>query len=195
MEELNRCFVGIRLPQEAQAKLAEVQLAIRHKAGSDVVRWSNTAELQIIVLPLGELLVERVHQVMSLLPNIAAQFRPFEITLEGLGGSPSALQPRFPWVGVGGDAQVLMNLHLALERSLMPLLPNYQAKGFQGHIDLGRIKIESEQNRTALGRAIKMSPTGCIYRMAVTQFDLFRSATSSGGVHLVTEGSYPFPSF
>jgi 2'-5' RNA ligase len=77
----------------------------------------------------------------------------------------------------------------------MPLLPNYQAKGFQGHVDLGRIKIESEQNRTALGRAIKMSPTGCIWRQQVTQFELFRSTTTSMGPQLVTDASYPFPSY
>ena len=178
VEELNRCFVGIRLPQEAQTKLADVQLAIRHKAGSDVVRWSNPSELQIILLPLGELLVARVHQVQLILPSVAAQFRPFEITIEGLGGSPSALQPRFP----SGE-------HAGIEE-----LQAGAGAGFQVHIELGRIKTEAEAHRTALGRAIKMTSIGCVWRMRVTQFDLFRSTTTNMGPQLVTINSYPFPS-
>lgn len=191
MQELNRTFVGIRLPGETQQKLAEIQMTIRHKAGSDVVRFNNTAELQLVLIPLGELTVLSFDNVKKALPAVATQFQPFSITIEGLGGTPSNLQPRFVWAGIGGAVDDVIRLHNTLERSLMPMLPGYQAMPFKPHVDLGRMKVESEANRTALGRAIRMAQIGLIAELRVSQFELFRSTATTLGPHLQSEGVYP----
>jgi len=191
MQELNRTFVGIRLPIDAQQKLAEVQLTIRHKAGSDVVRFSNTAETQIVLMSLGELNTLTFENVKTTLPRVAAQFKPFPITLEGLGGTPSNLQPRFVWTAIGGNEAEVIRLHNAVERAMMPIVPGYLAVPFKPHVDLGRMKIESEANRTALGRAIKMAQVGVIYQMEVSHLELFRSTATTQGPHLLSYGTYP----
>ena len=190
MEELNRTFIGIRLSPEIQAKLGEVQQALRHKAGSDVARWNQPNMIQLTIMPLGELLIGTFDQVRRSLPGITAQARPFELTVEGVGGSPSNLQPRFIWIGMGGESQNLILLHNSLETVLRPMLRDYQPRPFVPHIDLGRIKIESEQNRTALGRAIRMTPVGCVATLQVSQIELFRSTATSMGPQLISEGTF-----
>jgi 2'-5' RNA ligase len=190
MQELTRSFVGIRLPIEAQQKLGDVQTLIRQKAGGDVVRFTNISEIQMVLIALGELNHLSFVNVKKALPEICAQCSPFTVTIEGLGGTPSSLQPRFVWAGVGGDAEAMLRLHAALEKGLMPYLPNYQATAFKPHVDLGRLKTESEPNRTALGRAVRMAQVGAVYEMAVSKIELFRSTVTTQGPHLESEGSF-----
>jgi len=181
MDDLNRTFVGIRLPADVQSKLAEVQQVVRHRAGSDVVRFANPHELQLVILALGELTVATLDQVHRTITPLLPQFRPFELTVDGLGGSPSMLQPRFVWAGIGGDVAELTKLHNIIEANLISILRDYHARPFQPHIDLGRMKIESEQNRTALGRAIKMSQVGYVASLNVSSIETFRSTATPAG--------------
>ena len=190
MEELNRTFIGIRLSQDVQSKLGETQLTLRHKAGSDVLRFNPPATIQIVIIPLGELLVGTFDQVRRTLPNLVSQLRPFQLAVEGLGGTPSNLQPRFVWAGLTGDINQLVALHNTLENGLRPMLPNDQPKPFVPHIDIARIKIESEQNRTTVGRALRMLQIGCLANLNVSQIELFRSTTSAAGPELVSEGTF-----
>lgn len=194
MQELNRTFIGIKLPNEAQQKLGEVQMTVRHKAGSDVVRFVNPAEMQIVLMALGELNMMTFENVKNTLPRVVASVRQFQVTIEGLGGTPSNLQPRFIWAGIGGAADQLIALHNAIERTLMPLVPSYQPVPFKPHVDLGRMKTESEANRTALGRAIRMAQVGLIYTLPVVSVEMFRSTATSQGVALVSYASCPLGS-
>jgi 2'-5' RNA ligase len=190
MQELNRAFVGIRLPAAAQQKLAETQLTLRHKAGSDVLRFSSTEEMHIVLMSLGELNMATFEMVKGTLPKAAAGFKPFAITIEGLGGTPSNLQPRFIWAGIGGNVAELTRLHNETERWMLQVARSYQPTPFKAHVDLGRIKTESEANRTALGRALRMTQVGVIFDLQVSQIELFRSTATTQGPHLVSYGTY-----
>jgi len=117
-------------------------------------------------------------------------FPPLKLSLEGLTGAPSNLQPRFIGTGITGDVAQLTTIHNQLEAKLLPVLRDYQAKPFQPRVDLGRIKIESEQNRTALGRAIKMAQLGTVATFDVPAIELLRNVTTTSGPSLELIKSY-----
>jgi 2'-5' RNA ligase len=194
MDTLNRCFIGIRLTPDIQQKLVEVAGVIRHRAGSDLVRWTPQSELQMVVMALGELSIPTVEMVKQTIRPIFTQHPSMALTLEGLGGSPSSMQPRYVWCGVTGDVQQLITLHNALEAKLLPILREYEAKPFVPNLGLGRLKQESEQNRTQLGRAIRMSQVGCVGELMVNQVELLRSAVTASGPSLLPIESFPLGS-
>ena len=190
MDALNRTFIGIRLPHTLLPKIGEIQQVIRYRAGADVVRWIPNPELQILVMPLGELTLPTLQQIQQIIGPIIASCPPLTLNLEGLIGTPSNLQPRFIGAGITGDVAPLIAVQKQLEARLIPLLRDYQAKPFQPHVDLGRIKIESEQNRTALGRAIKMAQLGNVATFDVPAIELLRNVTSVAGPSLDLVKSY-----
>lgn len=125
MDILNRCALAIRLPAETQAALGEVQLQVRRKAGGDLVRWTPTTELVLTIVSLGELGPGQIVQVSQTVEPMIAQCPSMQFKLEGLGGSPTNLQPRFVWVPVTGDVMNLGKLNAWLEQALNPILPDH----------------------------------------------------------------------
>lgn len=190
MDALNRTYIGIRLPSSLYPKIAELQTSIRQKGGSDVVRWIPNTELQITVMALGEVSLPNLEQIQRIVGPMFALFRPLCISLEGLVGAPNNLQPRFLSMGVTGDVAELTAIHNQLEAKLLHILRDYAAKPFQPHMDLGRIKIESEQNRTALGRALRMLQIGCLATIEVPALELLRATSSTMGPTLELIQSY-----
>lgn len=191
MQELNRVSIGFRVPPDVQQKLADAQLALKHKGGGDVVRWVPPSELQLTIMHLGEISLYALEQVKTAIGSSLAVYHQMNLNLEGLAGSPNNLQPRFVWTAVTGDVEELTKIHNHLERLLMHLLREYNAKPFVPHLDLGRIKIESEHNRTALGRAIKMVAMGMIGSFRVDKIELMRAVTTSAGPSLELLQAYP----
>lgn len=191
MDLLNRCALGIRLPAELQAGLGEAQLQLRRKAGGDLVRWTPVTELVLTVVSLGELNPGQIVQVNQTVKPMIAQCPAMNLSLESLGGSPTNLQPRFVWVGVGGDLETLKKLNAWLEQTLAPMLPDHEIRDYNASVPLGRLKQESEQNRSALGRALRVSAIDRIGEFRANEVELIRYVATGAGITLVTESVYP----
>lgn len=191
MDVLNRSSFVLRLPAEVQAALGEAQNQIRRKAGADLIRWTPTQELTLTLLSLGEISIEQVARISGAIGPTISQNRPMRIVLEGLGGSPTNLQPRFLWIGVGGDTEALKHLAGALEQAIAPVLPGLERREFQPQVPIGRLKQESEANRSAVGRAVRVAGIGEICSFPVTQVELVRAAVTSVGVTTVTVQAFP----
>lgn len=190
MDALNRCSVVIRIPADLQADLAEMQSQIRRRAGADLVRWTPATELVLTLVSLGEISVGQVAQVASTLGSVVSGFGTLNLQLEGLGGSPNNLQPRFLWVGVSGDVPRLAELQQAIERAVMPFVPHQESREFHPQVPIGRLKQESESTRSALGRAVRMAQVGSVGAFEATSVELARMATTSAGPTIVTVQTY-----
>lgn len=191
MDVLNRSSLVIRIPADLQAVLTDVQLQIRKRAGADLVRWTPGTELVLTLVNLGEIGIGQIAELNATLGPVVAGTRATSIQLEGLGGSPSNLQPRFLWIGLAGDTSPLEQLTVALERAAAPIVPHHEARGLLAHIPIGRLKQESESSRSALGRAVRMAQIGAVGVFQATSVELVRMATSSAGPTLVTVQAFP----
>lgn len=167
-------------------------MQIRRKAGSDLVRWTPAGELVFTLVSLGEISPSQIAQVCTVLPGIAMRSPMIDLTLEGLGGSPTNLQPRFLWIGVGGDVPALERLHGEVERAIAPFAGGHEARPLQAHVPIGRLKQESESNRSALGRAVRVAGIGSIGAFRAPAIELVRASATSVGPTLVTVQSFAF---
>lgn len=192
MDVLNRTSLVLRLPAQVQEAVGEAQTQIRRKAGSDLVRWTPSAELVITLLSLGEISPGQIAQAMSLAGPVVARYPVPSVVLDGLGGSPTNLQPRYLWIGLGGDAPALTQMVQELERALLPILPGHEARGFQAHLPIGRIKQETEANRSSLGRAVRVAGIAEVASFRPSEVELVRASSTSMGPTLVTVQSFPF---
>lgn len=190
MDVLNRCSIVIRIPAALQADLAELQLQIRRRAGADLVRWTSSNELALTLFSLGEIGVGQMAQVASTLGSIVPAHRALDLHLEGLGGSPNNLQPRLLWIGISGDVVGLAQLQRAIESAVSPLVPYQELREFQAHVPIGRLKQESESNRSALGRAVRMAQIGSVGALPIREVELIRMAATSAGPTIVTVQSF-----
>ena len=181
MGPLVRCFIGIRIPDSFWPKLQETQMQIRRKAANDVCRWNGQAEMLLTLCALGEQQWQTVQRASGAVGPICAKYAALTLRLEGLQGLPNNNQPRFVYVGVAGDTDALRRLREEIARALGPLLPPTE-KEFEPRIMLGRLKVESEQARTALGRALRMSPAESVGEWKAGDVQLLRTDATTAGV-------------
>lgn len=191
MDALNRTSLVIRIPSEVQAALVDVQNQIRRRAGADLIRWTPASELVFTLVSLGEISIGQIAQLSSTLGPVIAHYPSFDLSLDGVGGSPNNLQPRFLWAGLVAPGGQLDQLNQALERACAPIVPHHEARNLQAHVPIGRLKQESESNRSALGRAIRMAQIGSIGSFRADQVELARMASTSAGPTLVAIQQFP----
>jgi len=183
MDVLNRTFVGMRLPLAQYQALEEKILLLKRKPGVDNIRWNAHSELLLNLCSLGELSPMTVLSLKPILRQVAASSSPLNLEIKGFGGIPNLIQPRYICAGIEGpDAYRLPMLAEAVDRATRPYTPHRDAKPFQAHIILGRLKTESEQFRVALGRALKLAEQPMIAEWRIENLELLCSQASESGI-------------
>ena len=158
---------------------------IKRKAATDVCRWNSPNEMLLTLCALGEQQWETVKRAVGAVGPICAKYPPLNLKLEGLMGLPNNNQPRFAAVGVAGDLEALKKLREEIARSVGSMKAATE-KEFSPMVVLGRLKVESEQARTALGRAIRMSPAEVIAEWQAGEVQFLRTDATSGGIQYQT---------
>ncbi|HVT14449.1 MAG TPA: hypothetical protein VHE55_19460 [Fimbriimonadaceae bacterium] len=157
MDVVNRTFVGILVPQPVAEQIHQGLLPLKRKPGVENVRWSATSEFMIQLASLGELGPETLATLRQILPSITSRFPRMRLEVKGFGGAPNLIQPRFVHAELAGDVQWLDQLAQAIDMGVAPYVPAWDMRGFRPTIPIGRLKTESEPQRVALGRALKMT--------------------------------------
>ncbi len=127
-----RLFIGIFLPEDLALKVWESGKYIKGN-------WKREPpnKLHITLKFIGEFPDEKIHKLTDVLRSI--RFKPFDITLKGVGFFPSNTKPRVIWVGVEG----LNLIHLA-ETIDDVLFTSFgiqkEWREFTPHVTLGRVK-------------------------------------------------------
>ncbi len=192
MDALNRSSLVIRMPAELQAALVDAQNTIRRKAGADLVRWTPANELLLTLVSLGEISPSQIAQVSASVGGIVGRYAAPQVTLETLGGSPNNLQPRFLWIGMAGDVAPLQQLAGELDKVAGSIVYGHEGRPLQAHVPIGRIKQESESNRSALGRAIRVAGVGMVGSFQAASVELVRAAATTAGPTILTVQTFPF---
>lgn len=190
MGPLVRCYVGIRIPPTFWPKIQETQLNVKRKTVMDVSRWIGQNEILLSLCNLGEQQWDMVKRATSVLGPICAKAAPLNLRLEGLQGLPNNNQPRYVAANVQGDVQRLRILREEIARALAPMLPATERE-FVPNVVLGRLKMESEQARTALGRAVRMIPAEVIGSWTADSVEVLRTDTAAMGVIYQTIERFP----
>ena len=138
-DERVRCFVAIELPAEARQCIGGLVAGLR-EAGVRGLRPVNAQGVHLTLKFLGDVSMSTVGDVSAALEGAAAEARPFDLELRGVGGFPDLRRPRVLWVGIGGDLEALQRLYEAVEEALAPLGFPPEGRTFTPHLTLARLR-------------------------------------------------------
>lgn len=188
MDALTRAFVGFPIPEALLPMVTDAQMELKRRGGAEHARWSPPTDWIVTLCPLGEVSPAQLDASCAACRDVALRHAPFELALEGVGGSPNATQPRHVWCGVSDAHGLLQALHADLEATLAPMGLPRESRPLQAQVPLGRLKAESEQGRSALGRAVRMAAVQCVGVWTPTSLAVLRTTVGpSGPVHVPVE--------
>lgn len=133
-----RVFIAIELPDEVKAALAALQNELR-KVHAEI-SWTKPENLHLTLKFLGEVEADRIADVTQACTDAAASVSSFSIRVKDTGVFPSVKQPRVLWVSLAEGLAELRTLHHKLEENLHALGFEKEARAFQPHLTLGRVK-------------------------------------------------------
>ena len=139
MSETVRAFLAVELPEAVRAALAEVVERLRQERLQGV-RAVNPESVHITLKFLGEVEQDSVGRLVDALTPVADKWTPFIVTTGVVGAFPNNRAPRVVWVGIGGDAASLVELHAQLDGVLDTLGFPRDGRRFTPHLTVARIR-------------------------------------------------------
>lgn len=108
------------------------------------IRWVAPANLHLTLAFLGHIYPEQVQAAGTVLAEVAAGSRPFNLAFATLGvfGPPRA--PRVVWVGTGEGTDCLLALQARLAAGLRQVGLVPEDRPFSPHLTLGRVRAAQE---------------------------------------------------
>jgi RNA 2',3'-cyclic 3'-phosphodiesterase len=137
MEKPIRTFIAFELPAHLVQLAAELQE--RLKGHGLRLRWVRPHNIHLTLKFLGEVAPSRMEAVAAGMQTAARGMPPLALTVEGMGIFPTPGRPRVLWIGLGGQAELLQQLHARLEAQLAPLGIKRERRPFKAHLTLARI--------------------------------------------------------
>ena len=180
--EVVRSFVAIDLPQTLRDRLGELSSRLAKRVPPGSVRWVRPESIHLTLKFLGEVSSESLSQAEGLVRQAASPASPFSLEVGGLGCFPNPRRPRVLWVGVREASGTLAALQEALEAGFERLGYRREARGFNPHLTLGRVRQETGAAAAqAAGASVANEPRPDLGEVAVDALCLFRSDLRSSG--------------
>ncbi len=133
-----RLFVALELPPAARLAAAQVLDQLR-QAGTDV-KWVKPQNLHVTLKFLGQVEPRLLKEVGEQTKRVCAACPALELGLLGCGAFPSPQRPTVVWLGLSGQTEALAGLAGNLEKAMEPLGFAPEARPFQPHLTLGRLR-------------------------------------------------------
>ncbi len=136
-----RAFVAVEIPADLLKTLARVQAEIKGRGVR--ARWTRAENLHLTLKFLGEIAAGQLDVVTHALRSAAAAHSAFKLTAAGIGVFPGLRRPRVLWAGLSGATDALAQLQRELDDQLEAVGFSREARGFHGHLTLGRFTEEA----------------------------------------------------
>jgi 2'-5' RNA ligase len=125
---------------------------------------------------LGDVHVETIDQISTILKQITIEHAPFKVTVSEFGCFPNFRRPRVLWIGVHDLSTRLSDLYGDMEDGLSRLGFEREARRFHPHLTLGRVKrIRDHMESQRLVTALEDVKIGDIGQLEVTEVSLMKS--------------------
>ncbi|HEX6599444.1 MAG TPA: RNA 2',3'-cyclic phosphodiesterase [Gemmatimonadaceae bacterium] len=174
-----RLFLALELPPAVAEEIAAAAAPLR--AAEPCLAWVPVHKLHLTLKFLGDADDGRVAALSEALDGIAAQHRPFEMTIGGAGAFPNFRRPRVVWMGVEGEPRLEL-LHHDVEIAAEQAGYELEGRPFRPHVTLARVRTPLPAERTRalarLARKLDYSGTANVDRLT-----LFDSVTGDSGAH------------
>lgn len=132
-----RSFIGIPLPGTAVNTIGPVLTAGKKTINS--VKWVKPENIHITLLFLGEIEFGEGEAIKKIVGNGLSGFKPFHVTVKGIGGFPSLNAPRVLYLPVTEGTEQCSSLYAAVSKLCAPFVKKEKRK-FTPHCTIGRIR-------------------------------------------------------
>jgi 2'-5' RNA ligase len=136
-----RTFVAVEIPEEIRHRAAA--LVEQLKGAQAKVNWTELTTVHWTTNFLGDVSDTEIPVICEQVAAAAKPFTPFELEVRGVGAFPDVGRPRTIWLGAGEGKEPMIYLQTALERHLATLGFRPEARRFQPHLTLGRVRSGS----------------------------------------------------
>jgi 2'-5' RNA ligase len=180
MEQI-RSFIAIELPADVRSALAELQAGLRTN-NPPQVKWVDPDSIHLTLKFLGNIPAAKINDIGDALVQVARDFSPLSLEVQGLGVFPDFRRVRVVWVSLGGDISQLKQLQQRIDSSLMPLGFARESRPFTPHLTLARVReraTPAEQQQ--LGQIISDARFKTTHRFTAESISLMQSQLTTGG--------------
>jgi RNA 2',3'-cyclic 3'-phosphodiesterase len=133
-----KTFLAVELNTTIVASCSQLKRSLS-KLGSEI-RWSPEDNLHITLLFLGDVEERELVTICRVAKAAATPFKPFRLTVAGLGCFPTPRRPKVLWAGVTEGQNEMQQIANALETPLMAAgCYRREERAFTPHVTLGRI--------------------------------------------------------
>jgi 2'-5' RNA ligase len=178
MKPTLRTFVAVEMDEAIRR--AAARLIDELRAASAEVTWVAPHNMHLTVKFLGDVAAEKIPQVCEAVARAAADTKPFDLEVRGLGAFPNASRPRTIWLGLGSGEEELAALAGRVESALEELGFAREARGFHGHLTLGRVRRPTPALAT-LTRLLQNQPDFEAGLTPINEVVVFSSQLSPAG--------------
>jgi RNA 2',3'-cyclic 3'-phosphodiesterase len=178
-----RVFIAVDLPNEIRQELAELERQL--KPSTDTARWVAPESIHITLKFIGEVPEKRVEDVDAALTGLT--WKPFTITVRGVGFFPGNRSPRVFWAGM--EAPTMQDLAVELDSRMERLGFDKEKRAFRPHITLARAR--DSRIDSSLVTASSEFAEHEFGSFTVDRIFLFKSTLNPGGAIYERLKEYP----
>lgn len=187
-----RAFLAVELSQELRSAIASFQDEVKRrlqKEGSREARisWVQPASMHVTIKFLGDMDEQLVAPLRDAVAQAIGSRQTSIVPIERLGAFPRPQGPRVLWVGPsqdwerGEEALRLAAVHRSIEEACEGFGFTREAKPFNPHLTLARIKEGERQVGNALARSGMMDGPAALGSLAVQAVVLMKSDLRTTG--------------
>ena len=134
---MKRIFIAVRI--EPGEELLKMISSFRQALRNDAIKWTETENIHITLVFLGDTEENRVREIDKLMRNLCSGFGEFEFFLKGAGVFRNLRDPRVIWAGISISPE-MAELNERISAKLSETGIRLEERAFNPHLTLGRIK-------------------------------------------------------
>lgn len=170
-----RCFIAVELDDLIRRDLDDLQKRIQKELGPDDkgIKWVRPEQMHLTLKFLGDTEDALLPDVCAAISEVADQFEPFSIEVEGCGCFPPQGSARVFWAGVKQGQEDLAAVAEFLDEQMNQLGYPLENRKFSAHLTLARIKQPKSGHRVR--EVVQTITDFCPGTQAIDQLVLFQS--------------------
>lgn len=116
------------------------------------VRWIDSRQIHLTLHFFGVVSPQEIALIDLSSKKIASLFSAFKLSLARVGGFPDLERPEIVWLGVEEPSGRLLSLQKAIQGEVRTLGFKTEARPFQPHATIGRVKRKSQDLKPLLSK-------------------------------------------
>ena len=181
LPEKIRAFIAVRIPDSVRAQIGGVQQQLKRELRD--VSWTRPDAMHLTLQFLGNVESARLPELETALRGASGSVTPFELAV----GRTGSFGDRVIWVGVELGEKSLQDLAECVRQTAQPFAQHEEARDFNGHVTLGRLRRPNRRIENALRQVLAPS----FPKWTVREFELIRSELSPQGSRYTTLATIP----